>query len=74
MKRVLRFLLPIFVMMGLLLGGCTGIGSAQDSWAVYIYMCGSDLETSKGFATGNLDAMRSVPLPETSALDGWSTK
>lgn len=81
MKRVLRFLLPIFVMMGLLLGGCTGIGSAQDSWAVYIYMCGSDLETSKGFATGNLDAMRSVPLPEnvrfviqTGGAEKWHTK
>ena len=81
MKRVRHILLHLFIMMGLLLGGCTGSEAAQDSWAVYVYMCGSDLETSSGFATGNLDAMKSVPLPEnvrfviqTGGAEKWHTK
>ena len=64
MGRVLRLLLPLLVLTAVLLGGCAGIGAAQESWAIYIYMCGSDLESEEGFATENLEALRSVPLPE----------
>jgi len=34
------------------------------SWAVYWYQCGSDLETSGGFATTDLSEMMEVQLPE----------
>ena len=34
------------------------------SWAVYWYLCGSDLETNGGFATTDLDEMLQVDLPE----------
>lgn len=40
-------------------------GSAGDgSWAVYWYLCGSDLETNGGFATIDLNEMLQVQLPE----------
>lgn len=34
------------------------------SWAVYWYLCGSDLETNGGFATIDLGEMMEVQLPE----------
>ena len=34
------------------------------SWAVYWYLCGSDLETNGGFATTDLMEMMQVQLPE----------
>ena len=34
------------------------------SWAVYWYLCGSDLETNGGFATTDLSEMMEVTLPE----------
>ena len=34
------------------------------SWAVYWYLCGSDLESNGGFATTDLSEMMEVPLPE----------
>ena len=34
------------------------------SWAVYWYLCGSDLETNGGFATTDLQEMLEVELPE----------
>lgn len=38
--------------------------SAQESWAVYMYVCGSDLETEYGAATDNLEELMKVSLPE----------
>lgn len=38
---------------------------AEDgSWAVYWYLCGSDLESGGGFATGDLSELMEVTLPE----------
>lgn len=37
---------------------------ADGSWAVYWYLCGSDLETNGGFATADLQEMLEVDLPE----------
>lgn len=34
------------------------------TWAVYWYLCGSDLETNGGFATTDLNEMMEVALPE----------
>lgn len=36
----------------------------EDSWAVYWYLCGSDLETNYGCATADLQEMMEVQLPE----------
>ena len=38
--------------------------SSEGSWAVYWYLCGSDLETNGGFASADLQEMLSVSLPE----------
>ena len=37
---------------------------SDGSWAVYWYLCGSDLETNGGFATIDLQEMLEVQLPE----------
>ena len=34
------------------------------SWAVYWYLCGSDLESNGGFATNDLSELMEVELPE----------
>ena len=34
------------------------------SWAFYVYMCGSDLESEAGCATADLEEMMAVDLPE----------
>ena len=36
----------------------------EGSWAIYWYLCGSDLETTGGFATSDLSEMLEVQLPE----------
>ena len=40
------------------------VSSGDESWAVYWYLCGSDLETNYGFATTDLSEMMEVDLPE----------
>lgn len=40
------------------------VESADGSWAVYWYLCGSDLESNGGFATTDLQEMMEVQLPE----------
>ena len=39
-------------------------GDKNDTWAIYWYLCGSDLETNNGFATIDLQEMMEVALPE----------
>ena len=39
--------------------------AGDGSWAVYWYLCGSDLETNGGFATIDLNEMMEVQLPES---------
>ena len=36
----------------------------EGSWAVYWYLCGSDLESGGGFATGDLGELMEAELPE----------
>ena len=38
--------------------------NADGSWAVYWYLCGSDLESNGGFASTDLSEMMEVQLPE----------
>ncbi len=35
----------------------------DETWAMYFYLCGSDLETYNGFATADLEEIMSVDLP-----------
>lgn len=41
-----------------------GTEAVEGSWAVYWYLCGSDLESGGGFATGDLSELMEVELPE----------
>ncbi len=38
--------------------------AADGTWAVYWYLCGSDLESGGGFATSDLSELMEVELPE----------
>lgn len=42
----------------------TALYNPDDTWAIYWYLCGSDLETAGGFASGDLAEMLRVTLPE----------
>jgi hypothetical protein len=38
--------------------------AAEETWAIYWYLCGSDLETNNGFATTDLNETLEVDLPD----------
>jgi len=72
MKKRILYLLLVLIMM-LSFTACGGDEPLEDtevyadgdgSWAVYWYLCGSDLETNGGFATIDLTEMMEVQLPE----------
>ncbi|MDR0293431.1 MAG: zinc-ribbon domain-containing protein [Oscillospiraceae bacterium] len=44
-------------------GAAGGRYDPDDTWAIYWYICGSDLETDGGFASGDLAEMMEVKLP-----------
>ena len=41
----------------------------EETWAVYWYLCGSDLESQYGCATEDLSEMLEVSLPENVTVD-----
>lgn len=62
-----RKLLSLFLALAaiLSLAACHAKPDSDDrSWAVYWYLCGSDLETNGGFASTDLSEMMEVQLPE----------
>lgn len=77
MKKGIAALLSV-LLVGLLLAGCgqsrTGEENVPDqpvpgaetaqTWAIYWYLCGSDLESWYGCATADLEEMLAVKLPE----------
>jgi len=68
MKRKLGIMILLTVLMAVwLTGSFVGVGAqgnASDTWAIYWYLCGSDLESEYGFATEDLLEMLEVELPE----------
>lgn len=63
MKKKLCALLLSFAMCFSLVG-CGEEIEGDGSWAIYWYLCGSDLETNYGCATADLEEMLEVQLPE----------
>ena len=64
MKKTI-FALALLVILSLTACGDEPAPSGEDgSWAVYWYLCGSDLESEGGFATGDLNELLEVALPE----------
>ncbi|HHX92099.1 MAG TPA: hypothetical protein GX688_00510 [Clostridiales bacterium] len=60
MKKVIAWLVLISLVF---LMSCDSAQSGEDEWAVYWYLCGSDLETRFGSATDDLIEMLQVELP-----------
>ena len=62
-------LLALFMALTMLFV-CTGcledepVELGDETWAIYWYLCGSDLESEGGFATGDLSELLEVELPE----------
>ena len=44
--------------------GAQDVAAGEGSWAIYWYLCGSDLESGGGFASGDLGELMEVQLPE----------
>lgn len=67
-KRILSSLLALFLVLAF--GACGEDISMPEpnaeagTWAIYWYLCGSDLESNGGFATSDLMEMMEVALPE----------
>ena len=67
-KRLLALALTVLCL------NCTGCGTpspvgepiekSDQAWAIYWYLCGSDLESWYGCATEDLEEMLAVDLPE----------
>lgn len=57
-----------FAPQGSFLGNMQGIKAVQaeetDDWAIYWYLCGSDLESNYGSATEDLSELMEAELPE----------
>ena len=74
MKKLLSILLALVMLLSLVACGegedtpTTAPSNPPElndgSWAIYWYLCGSDLETNGGFATTDLQEMLEVTLPE----------
>ena len=60
-RRIAALLLSLAMIFSL-----SACGSAADggTWAIYWYLCGSDLESESGCATEDLSEMLDVSLPE----------
>ena len=77
-RRYLKiFLILAFVGCSLMIFGCDDEGTVQkkqanfadvynpdDTWLVYWYVCGSDLESEGGAASGDIEEMLAVKLPD----------
>ncbi|MCL1917662.1 MAG: clostripain-related cysteine peptidase [Peptococcaceae bacterium] len=72
-----KLLLVVFIIVNLFtLASCSDVTSYEnidlmgtlhkegDTWAIYWYLCGSDLESEGGFASADLEEMLEVVLPE----------
>lgn len=67
-RKLLSLLLSFLMLFSFSACGDEGVtksmGSSDDTWAVYWYLCASDLESNYGCATADLEEMLEVQLPE----------
>ena len=64
-KRIAALLLSLLTALALTAcGGGSEPSADSGSWAIYWYLCGSDLESDGGFATGDLSELMEADLPE----------
>lgn len=65
-KKLRGFFRLLLLAAMLVLSGCSGKTEepTEAKWAVYWYLCGSNLESQHGSATADLKEMQSISLPE----------
>ena len=78
MKKFVSFILAL-LMFSAVLSGCAGqpatpsqepastdaaVAAEPGTWAIYWYLCGTDLETNNGAATADLNELMQIPLPD----------
>ena len=64
-KHIAALLLSLLTALSLTAcGGGSEPSADSGSWAIYWYLCGSDLESDGGFATGDLSELMEADLPE----------
>ena len=61
-KKLISLLLAALLLFAVLPGAA--VGDSPETWAVYVYMCGSDLESRGGCATDNIMSLMANTLPE----------
>lgn len=64
MKKLAGCLFCLACCCAVLLCGCGPAAPAEESWSIYLYLCGTDLETDGGSATQNLSELLKAPIPE----------
>ncbi len=63
MKKILSLIMSLVLTFSA--AGCSNWETAEKyDWAVYWYLCGSDLETNGGYATEDLNELMQVVLPD----------
>ena len=78
-KRLLAALVTLALACALL--PSVAVAAREDDWAIYIYLCGADLETKSGAATADLMELVNQRLPdgvtvviETGGAKKWHNK
>lgn len=61
MKKLISLLLAVLLLCAVLPAATAE--TEPGTWAIYIYMCGSDLESDASHATDNLNELLAQPLP-----------
>ncbi len=64
MKRLIAFVAALIMLLAAALGGCGAQETPVEKWSIYIYLCGSNLETKTGAAGKNLDELLAADIPE----------
>lgn len=65
MKKIISMLLVILIFsLSFVLSGCENEIDVDSTWTIFIYMCGSNLETKNSAATKNMLEMVSKELPD----------
>lgn len=64
MKRKLMSICLAMLMLMYLCPSALGASETQDDWAIYLYLCGTDLETRVGAATADLMELVNQSLPD----------
>lgn len=65
MKRLIRKLTGIALICAMLMSAVPAMAAEQAQWAFYIYMCGSDLESTSAAVTRDLVEILAADYPES---------